>query len=291
MDYIQLGNMKMSRIVLGCDRYGEQINQETAFSIINEYKLNGGNVLDTARMYTNGKSEEIIGKYLKETNSRNNFYISTKCAHYTANNSRLTRDCILYDVECSLKALDVDYIDLLWLHRDDTSKDTVKIMDVLFELTDAGVVKSIGASNWSANRIIKANEYANSINKTGFIASQILYNMAKCSYIWDDALVYMENPFEKEFYNNSKMPVFAFSSQAKGFFEKYDNNTLSPKSADRYYNEESIKTYNTIKSRAVKNKTTISYESLDMLIKQSAFEVFPIIGPSNLKQLKSTLNV
>lgn len=291
MDYIQLGSMSLSRIILGCDRYGEEISQETAYSIINEYKNNGGNVLDTARMYTGGKSEQLIGDYLKETNSRSDFYISTKCAHYNGSNSRLTRDDILYDVEKSLTALKVDYIDILWLHRDDKNIDVYEIMDSLFELKDAGVVKSIGASNWSAKRITDANNYAYNMGKTGFVASQILYNMAKCRYIWDDALVYMENPKEWEFYDKTKMPVFAFSAQAKGFFEKYQQGNLSVKSNDRYYNAESIKTYIKICENAKKHNTTISYEALDMLVKQSSFEVFPIIGPSNVNQLKSTLNI
>ena len=291
MDYIKLGSMNLSRIILGCDRYGEQISKETAYSIINEYKNNGGNVLDTARMYTGGKSEQLIGDYLKETNSGNDFYISTKCAHYNDNISRLTRDDILYDVHKSLADLKVDYIDILWLHRDDVSKDVSEIMDTLFELTDAGIVKYIGASNWSAKRITDANNYAHNIGKTGFIASQILYNMAKCRYIWDDALVYMENPIERKFYNKTKMPVFAFSAQAKGFFEKYQQGSLSAKSKDRYYNNETLEIYTKILENSKKHNTTISYEALDMLVKQSEFEVFPIIGPSDVNQLKSTLNI
>lgn len=291
MEYIRLKHMNMSRIVLGCDRYGESIDEKTAYQIIDAYKKFGGNVLDTARMYTSGESERIVGRYLKDTASRNDFYISTKCAHYAAGTTpRLTRDDILFDAENSLKALGVDYIDLLWLHRDDVNTDVKEIIDTLDELVKSGAVKEIGASNWTCERIAEANEYVLHSGKKPFCASQILYNMAKCRYFWDESLVYMEQKNEKEFYEKIKMPVFAFSSQAKGFFEKYAEGNLSEKSRDRYYCDETLKTYEKIAKEAEKNSSAISHEALKMLVNQSKFEVFPIIGPSNIAQLEATFN-
>ncbi len=291
MDYIQLEHMRISRIVLGCDRYGEQIDYDTAHRIIDTYRELGGNMLDTARMYTDGKSEMTVGRYLKETASRKDFYISTKCAHPADGISRLNRDDILYDVDKSIKTMDIDYIDLLWLHRDDESVNVESIVDILDELVCDGAVKAVGVSNWRGERIERANNYARLNGKTQICASQILYNMAKCRYYWDDTLVYMEQPGEREFYKKTKMPVFAFSSQAKGFFEKYAENSLSDKSRDRYYNDTTIKTYNAICENAEAHGNTLSFEALDMLVKQSDFEVLPIIGASNVNQLKCTFNI
>ena len=87
------------------------------------------------------------------------------------------------------------------------------------------------------------------------------------------------------------IPVAAYASQAKGFFEKYAKNELSPKAKDRYLNDKSIKTFNIIKERAEKENSTISYVALKMLQEKSNFDVFPIVGPSRLSQLKDTLNI
>ena len=114
--------------------------------------------------------------------------------------------------------------------------------------------------------------------------------MAVRSKIWDDTLVCLEDE-EKKKYDQSQFPVFAFSSQAKGFFEKYATNSLSQKAIDRYLNDNTIKIYKKICNRAEKDNSTISATALQMLIEQSNFDVFPIIGPSNVEQLKSTLNI
>ena len=86
-------------------------------------------------------------------------------------------------------------------------------------------------------------------------------------------------------------PVFAFCSQAKGFFEKYHTNTLSEKAIRRYQNDKSICTYKEIVKLSVQNNDTISHTALQLLERQSDFPVLSIIGPSNAQQLKSTLNI
>ena len=158
------------------------------------------------------------------------------------------------------------------------------------KMVKKGKIRYFGASNWTHDRIAEANSYANDTNQQGFIASQPLYNMAVRSKIWDDTLVCIEDE-EKKKYDQSQFPVFAFSSQAKGFFEKYATNSLSQKAIDRYLNDNTIKIYKKICNRAEKDNSTISATALQMLIEQSNFDVFPIIGPSNVEQLKSTLNI
>ena len=293
MKYTMLKDMNMSNIILGTDGYSERINQKTAYELLDLYIECGGNVIDTARLYCSGNSEKLIGEYLKYRNCRDRVYISTKCSHPPLGNmaqSRLSKEDIENDVNESLSALGIECIDLLWLHRDDESKPVEPIIDALNEMISKGKTKHFGASNWTYDRIMKSNEYAAKSGQEGFCASQILYNMATCSRVWDDTLVVLEGE-EKEKYDKSHFPVFAFCSQAKGFFEKYAQNTLSEKSKDRYLNEKSVETYYKIKEQADKNGDTLSYTALNMLANQSDFDVFPIIGPSNIAQLKSTLNI
>ncbi len=289
MNYINLQNMKLSQIVLGTDGYGERIDKNTALELMDFYVSNGGNVIDTARMYTNGKSEEIVGQFARVI--RDKIYVSTKCGFPSKSGvSRLSEADMIYDIESSLKALKTDYIDILWLHRDDISIEVDYIIDSLNKIQNSGKILYFGASNWTHDRITEANTYAQKSNQSGFIASQPLYNMATRSYIWDDTLVCLEGA-ELDKYTKSPIPVFAFSSQAKGFFEKYASSTLSDKAKERYLNKATLKAYKEIQIRAEETGGNISHTVLSMLIEQSKFDVLPIIGPSNLKQLKQTLNI
>jgi len=293
MKYIDFCGESLSRIVLGTDGYSERIDKETAFELMDHYIEYGGNVIDTARLYCGGGSEKLIGEYLKERKIRDKVFISTKCSHPRLEDmsvSRLTPAEIEADIDESLMALGVDVIDMVWLHRDDERKGVRHIMDALNNMVKKGKIRNFGASNWTYERIDSANRYAYESGGDGFAASQILYNMATPARVWDDTLVVMDSD-EKKHYTEDLFPVFAFSSQAKGFFEKYNEGLLSPKSRERYLCEESVKTYARIKARAEENGDTISYTALEMLCEQSAFDVFPIIGPSSLKQLKDTLNI
>ena len=293
MNYIDFCDESLSRIVLGTDGYSERIDRQTAFELMDFYIENGGNVLDTARIYAGGGSERLIGEYLKDRGIRDKVFISTKCSHPPVGDmsvSRLTPAEIEADIDASLMALGVDTIDMLWLHRDDEKKGVRHIIDALNEMVLKGKIRYFGASNWTYERIDSANRYAYESGRDGFAAGQILYNMASPAKIWDDTLVIMDDD-EKKKYTENEFPVFAFSSQAKGFFEKYDEGLLSPKSRERYLCDESIKTYARIKAEAENTGDTLSYTALRLLWEESEFDVFPIIGPSNLNQLKDSLNI
>lgn len=293
MNIIKIGDMDMTNIVLGTDGYGERISEDTAMELLDLYTGFGGNVIDTARLYTSGMSEEIIGRYLKRTGKRNKVYISTKCSHpplEDMSRHRLNPEDIESDIDTSLKALQTDTIDLIWLHRDEVSLPIEPIIDTLNNMISKGKIRYFGASNWTHDRIIQANSYAASKGKSGFVASQILYNMATCNEMWDDTLVVLDCN-EKKKYEKSKIPVFAFCSQAKGFFEKYHSGNLSEKAKSRYENEETLNTYDKILKAAKERNQSISYTSLQLLEEQSEFPLLPIIGPSSVKQLKDTLNI
>ncbi len=290
MNYIELNDMNLSQVVLGTEGYSERIDKKTAFSIMDFYLENGGNIIDTARMYNGGKCEAVVGEFIK--GKRDDIYISTKCSHPPLDDlshTRLDKEDIESDVNTSLKELGINYIDLLWLHRDDITKPVEPIIDTLNSLVKAGKIKNFGASNWSYDRIVEANDYAKKSGQIGFCASQALYNLATRSRVWEPMLAYIED--EKEKYDSGNLPVFAYSSQAKGFFEKYAIGNLSPKARDRYLNDESLKTFEEIRKRAQKENTTISYMALKMLCERSNFDVFTIVGPSKVVQLKETLNI
>ena len=149
-------NMDMSEI-LG------DVDMSQAFENMDLYIENGCNIIDTARLYVDGKSEEIIGEYLKERKLKNKIVISTKAAHPPLGYmeiSRLSKEEIEKDVDTSLSLLGVDAIDILWLHRDDHNVPVEDITETMATIIKKGKVKYWGVSNWQGPRMEKANEYA-----------------------------------------------------------------------------------------------------------------------------------
>lgn len=267
-------------IVMGSDYFGSAISRETAFENMDLYIKNGGNIIDTARLYVDGKSEEIIGEYLKERNFKNKIIISTKAAHPPVGCmeiNRLSQPEIEKDVDKSLSLLGVDSIDILWLHRDDHSVPVETVVDAMDAIIKKGKVKYWGASNWHGSRMEQANKYAKSNGKPEIFGGQIQWSLAKPSHVYDPTLVAM-NSVEAEYYKKYDAPVFAFASQGKGFFEKYDQNCMSEKARERYYCEENIKTYHFLKEISLETGYSLTALGLAYLIRQKDFDVFPIIG-------------
>ena len=269
-------------IVLGSDYFGSSISEQTAFENIDIYIENGGNIIDTARLYTNGKSEEIIGRYLRDRGLKNKIIISTKAAHPPIGHmeiNRLSQKDIEEDVDASLQLLGVDAIDILWLHRDDINVPVESIVEAMGQIIKKGKVKYWGVSNWKGIRMEQANEYAKSSGLPPIFGGQIQWSLAKTSHIYDSTLVAMDKT-EAKFYRQYGLPIFAFASQGKGFFEKYDQNRLCEKTKERYLCDYNINTYNFLKKISLETGYSLTALGLAYLINRKDFDVFPIIGCS-----------
>ena len=118
----------------------------------------GITTFDTAENY--GQSEQVLGSWLKNKN-REDYVILTKGCH-PYDRDRVTPEDLLHDVYQSLERLQTDYIDIYVLHRDNLHVEVGPLVEVLNELYQKGIIKEFGGSNWTIQRIIKANQYAQS---------------------------------------------------------------------------------------------------------------------------------
>lgn len=303
MQYKTLKNtdLNLSTHIMGTDNFGSGLTIEQSSLLMDRYFELGGNVLDTARLYgcwvegKDGASEETIGAYLHERKCRNHVIISTKCAHHdlATNKKRLSREEIRFDVEKSLNVLKINEIDLLWLHRDDTSRYVEEIIDTLDELVREGKVRYIGTSNWRAARIQEANAYAKKCGKASFCASQVQMSLAQEnpeSAANDPTIVHMDDE-EYTFFRVQNFPIFAFSSQGNGFFKKMDEggvDQLIGKSNNRYYNEANLEYYKRAKKLAEGKDVSITAVILSYLLSLPS-DVFPILGCKNIPQLDDSM--
>jgi len=180
MNYRNLGKsgLKVSQLCLGTNNFGGQISEEASLKIVNKALDCGINAMDTANIYTGGKSEEIIGKAVK--GRRDEVTIATKVGFGAVegpNRSGLSRKHILSQVEHSLKSLQTDFIDIYYMHRFDPETPLEETLRTFDYLVRQGKVRYIACSNFAAWQIAKANEICENHDWEKLIAVQPPYNL------------------------------------------------------------------------------------------------------------------
>lgn len=295
MNFKQIGSIKVSDIVLGSDVYGTSTSKETAFLLMDRYFALGGNCIDTARLYGNGASEETIGEWLQKSGKREQAVISTKGGHpdlKTMHIPRLGTEELRLDLEGSLKALNTDYIDIYWLHRDDSQKPAGEIIESLNVFIKEGKIKEIGASNWSAKRIKEANEYAEAHGLKGFSASQIMWSLANENEGATDPTMIKMNDADYEEYKEMGLPVFGFASQGRGVFFKLKSggvDALSPRFKEIYLNDRNFKNFEIADNLSKKHNIPLSAVILSFVHSCTEVEGLTLIGPRDLEQLEDCM--
>jgi aryl-alcohol dehydrogenase-like predicted oxidoreductase len=140
----------------------------------------GINFFDTANVYSDGTSEEIVGRALKDYANRDEIVIATKVyfpMHEGPNGKGLSRKHIMSEIDKSLKRLGTDYVDLYQIHRWDYHTPIEETMEALHDIVKAGKARYIGASAMFAWQFLKANHVAEKNGWTRFVSMQNHYNL------------------------------------------------------------------------------------------------------------------
>lgn len=304
MKYRSFANLPLapSVICLGTGGYGTNIPAEQAFALLDAFAEQGGNFLDTARIYGawapggEGASEQTLGAWLKRTGSRDRFVISTKGAHpdlATMHISRIRPADLAADIQASLAALQTDAIDIYWLHRDDPAVPVGEILSALDEHLAAGRVRAIGASNWSLARLTEADDYARSHGLTGFQANQIGWSLAAANVgpAPVAGMLYMDAATHAH-HLRSGLPVLAYSSQAVGFFSgKYRREQMAEPAATAvarlYFTPDNFDRLDRAAELARRRGVTPNQVNLAYLLGQP-FPVYPIVGCRTVEQVRDS---
>ncbi|WP_127593004.1 aldo/keto reductase [Paenibacillus lautus] len=190
MEYVKLGNtgLDVSRICLGCMGFGVAerwihqwvLNEENSRPIIKKALELGINFFDTANVYSDGTSEEIVGRALKDYANRDEIVLATKVhfrMHEGPNGMGLSRKSIMSEIDKSLKRLGTDYVDLYQIHRWDYDTPIEETMEALHDVVKAGKARYIGASAMYAWQFLKAQHVAEKNGWTRFVSMQNHYNL------------------------------------------------------------------------------------------------------------------
>src|SRR5512133_3856591 len=169
MNYVRLGRsgLKVSRICLGCMSYGVPergghpwtLPEEQSRPFIKRALEAGINFFDTANVYSDGTSEEIVGRALREFARREEIVLATKVhgrMRPDANGQGLSRKAIMQEMDASLRRLGTDYVDLYQIHRWDNETPIEETLQALHDIVRAGKARYIGASSMYAWQFAKA---------------------------------------------------------------------------------------------------------------------------------------
>jgi len=299
MNYRKLGRtgLKISTLCLGTMQFGWTEDEDISSKILSTAFDKGINFIDTADIYSSwadgnpgGVSETIIGKWLKKNQiARDKVVIATKVRGSMGtgpNDQGLSRTHIFNAVEASLRRLGVDYIDLYQTHWHDEETPIDETLSALDDLIRVGKVRYIGASNYTAWRLMQALWTADSTGTARYDSLQPNYSLAR------------REEFERELAavcRTYEIGVIPYSPLAGGFLTgKYRQDQPIPESAranntrQRYFNPRGWKILEAVEGIAQAHEASISQTALAWLLGNPVISS-PIIGPRTLEQLEDNL--
>ncbi|MFI2376873.1 aldo/keto reductase [Streptomyces sp. NPDC018964] len=190
MQYVKLGStgLDVSRICLGCMTYGVPgrgthewtLDEEASRPLIRQALEAGITFFDTANVYSDGTSEEIVGRALRDFARRDDIVLATKVhgrMRPGPNGGGLSRKAIMTELDHSLARLGTDHVDLYQIHRWDPDTPIEETMEALHDVVKAGKVRYIGASSMYAWQFSKAQYTAERHGWTRFVSMQNHYNL------------------------------------------------------------------------------------------------------------------
>jgi aryl-alcohol dehydrogenase-like predicted oxidoreductase len=295
MEYRHLGRagVRVSTISLGSWlTYGGSVEEQRAIDCIHTAYDLGINFFDTANAYARGKSEEVVGRGLKDF-PRDTYVLATKVYFPMGdkpNQSGLSRKHIMEQCHASLRRLGVDYIDLYQCHRPDPQTPMEETMRALDDLVTQGKILYIGVSEWSASQLAEGVYVAHELNLDPIVSNQPLYSM-------------LERYVEREvipFCAKQGIGQIVFSPLAQGVLTgKYkpgqqpDEGTRAadPRSnvgMQRFMNDATLTAVQNLESVAQEAGLTLPEMALAWVLRQPTI-ASAIIGASRPKQVKQNV--
>ncbi len=296
MEYRNFGRtgMKVSPLCLGCMNFGRRTTPEDSYAIIDRALDVGINFLDTANVYSRGRSEEITGEALKRNGSRSRIVLATKVHGRMddddPNAAGSSRRHIIEQCDASLKRLQTDYIDIYQIHRPRPEIAIDETLRALDDLVRAGKVRYLGSSTFAAWQVVESIWVAKELGLNRFVSEQPPYHI-------------LDRRIERELIPMAQtfgIGLIPWSPLAGGLLTgKYTRQAPSPEGA-RYANAESEpplarrkndSIYDIVEGLsplATAKGCTLSQFALAWCFQQPGI-TSPIIGPRTMEQLEDNL--
>lgn len=287
MNYKLLGSsgLRVSELALGTMTFGTAwgwgADKQVSKRIFDHYAEVGGNFIDTANRYTEGESEQIVGDFVAA--DRDHFVVATKYTLFNRegdpNASGNHRKNMVQSLEASLQRLNMDYVDLLWVHAWDFTTPVDEVMRGLDDLIRAGKVLYVGISDTPAWVVSQANTMADLRGWSRFVALQIRYSLADRTAERD--LLPMARSID--------LAVTPWSVLGAGVLTgKYLNEGAEGRAADRTISDRDQAIACEVVGIAEEIGCTPSQVAINWVLRQPGV-IIPLIGARDLAQLEDNL--
>ena len=294
MEYRSLGRtgVKVSPLCLGCMMFGGKTDEGPSMDIIDRALDGGINFLDTANVYSRGRSEEVTGAALKRNGKRSRVVLATKVHGQMAdddpNMQGNQRRHIIEQCEASLRRLQTDYIDLYQIHRPSSDVPIDETLRALDDLVHAGKIRYFGSSTFAAWQLMESLWVSKELHLNRFISEQPPYHL-------------LDRRIERELVPMAQTYGFAilpWSPLAGGFLTgKYtrgqarqEGSRLGESSewSDKHFTDRSFEVLDVVQEIANEKGVSISQFALAWCAQQPGI-TSPIIGPRTMEQLEDNL--
>lgn len=289
----------LSPMGLGTVDAGVKWSEENAARMYDAFLDLGGNLIDTARVYSDwipgetGRSERILGDWLKKSGKRHQVILSTKGGHpemlgeaTDMHQNRLNRRDMERDLDLSLKALKTDYIDLYFYHRDCEALPVEELVETMESFVKAGKIRYYGCSNWSADRMAMADTYAAKMGYRSFAANQALYNVGyeAMNPMEDDTLAGADEAMRAYHREHSRNLLMPYTGNCGGFFQLLELYGEEAVKKSPYCTEQNKRVAEQLKKLKEKYQITMTQAVLGFFTVQD-FTCLPLFAASRPERL------
>ena len=296
-------DLKLAPLGLGCVNAGLKWDNTQADALFDAYYEAGGNLYDTARVYSDwvkperGRSERVIGDWLKRSGKRNHVVICTKGGHPDMtvpcpdlHKNRVSPEEMRKDLEASLKTLGTDYIDIYIYHRDDETLSVSVLIDTMEEFVKEGKIRYYGCSNWSTARMKEADAYCREKKLRGFSVNQALYNVGEeaMNPPADDTLKRMDKEMRKYHIENPKNLAMPYMCNCSGFFHKLLKGGIEAVTDSEYNTPGNLAVFEKLKADMEQYNCTMTQAVLGFFT-GLPFACLPLYGPRNKEDIREAL--
>ena len=295
---IPMTTLRVSPVCLGTADWDSGICGDEIVRLLECYLEEGGNFLDTAHCYAawldggkgEGRSERAVGRAVRQLGVRCRVIIASKGGHPTINDAyhrpaqTLSRQILERELAQSLERLQMDTIDLYYLHRDDGITPVGELIEMLNEFVRCRRIRFFAASNWSVSRIQEANAYAAGKELQGFCCSQVCWALATPTWRIASVEPTARYPLEgdRQWHAQTQMPIMAYSCTARGYFAS------EGRVSEGYNTPENAARLERARQLARQSGKTTNQIAIAWLMSQP-FPVSPITGTAKAEHLRDTM--
>ncbi len=271
----------ISRLIMGVD------NQQTIThgqAVFDDYFMRGGNTFDTAFVYGQIRST-VLGQWINARGVRDDVVVIAKGAH----TPMCYPEALVSQLDEQLKWLNIDYADIYMMHRDNPDIPVGRFIDTLNDLVKAGKIKVFGGSNWSLDRVKKANAYAKKKGLQGFsVVSNNLSLAEMVKPVWAGCL-HVHDAASRAYLKRSGLALLPWSSQARGFFVpeiSHPDIRKDTSLVESWYSEDNFRR----QARAIEVAKKKGCQPINVALAwvlHQPFPTFPLIGPRQISETRS----